>query len=159
MTVESGFNFWWRQGPESFAHGRDKTLWSLQHSSNKNKKDLILFLRTLKRSSEIFYLYPWGDPANFRNCQVRASDKRRTTLLEVSEIWRRGILQISTNVHEKSAPSASAGRISFHNICAYVPKTQHLIPLWLSPPIETEIWKAFNILFECLLCNLKPWCW
>jgi hypothetical protein len=55
--------------------------------------------------------------------------------------------------------NANAGRISLQNICAYVPKTQHLISLCFSPPNETEFSKDFNILFKSFLCNLKPWCW
>lgn len=92
----------------------------------KNEKHLVLFLRTPNAISgkfrEFFYFYPWSDP---RNRQMRTSEKRGTILLGFSEMWHRGIWQISIKVHEKSTPTvlyyANAERRSLQNICAYVP--------------------------------------
>jgi len=77
-----GFQFLVETRAFIFAHRRDKTLWSLQHSSNKNEKlkASYLFLNTPKVISGkfrefLFYFYPWEDPANFQNRQVRTSEK------------------------------------------------------------------------------------
>jgi len=146
--------------------------WSRQNTMGtlvikmKNEKPLILLLSILNiisGNSEIFffYFYPWGYPANFRNCKVRTSEKRGTTLLgffwdvtpwNLADKYKRSWeICPHCNILFKCRKKKSPKRLC---LCS---KNTASYPSLVLTANETEISKAFNDLFECLLCNSRPW--